>query len=218
MQDIAEGQGRTVFFVSHNMAAVHQLCTQALLLEKGALVKAGHPLEIIDTYLHSASDTGFNGGRRFEDSIWISGARTLDSKGEAKNRFTHREPIRVSLDCVVAKPVAAANIGIVVKDGKDRVVFRSEQDFPAFPTAADTYPVAATCEGTIPGDLLVPGRYVLTLFIHVPVVKMIFLAEDAMIINIIDAGSAAALYEGKADYGCVFVDCGWQIDFSGKPA
>lgn len=39
MQDVARGEGRTVLFVSHNLAAVRQLCSRAVLLEQGRLVK-----------------------------------------------------------------------------------------------------------------------------------------------------------------------------------
>lgn len=38
MEDVARKQGRTVLFVSHNMAAVKRLCGRCLLLERGALV------------------------------------------------------------------------------------------------------------------------------------------------------------------------------------
>ena len=38
MQDISKGQGRTVLFVSHNMAAVKSLCTRAIVLEHGETV------------------------------------------------------------------------------------------------------------------------------------------------------------------------------------
>ena len=40
---------------------------------------------------------------------------------------------------------------------------------------------------------------------------MIYLADDALVMNVFDAGSPFARYEGKADTGCVFVDCGWQV-------
>lgn len=38
MQDVARGEGRTVLFVSHNMAAVKSLCTRGIVLENGQLV------------------------------------------------------------------------------------------------------------------------------------------------------------------------------------
>ena len=40
---------------------------------------------------------------------------------------------------------------------------------------------------------------------------MISLADDARVMTIFDAGAPLAKYEGKADCGCVFVDCGWRV-------
>ncbi|WP_457611273.1 ABC transporter ATP-binding protein, partial [Lutibacter sp.] len=41
MQDISKGEGRTVLFVSHNMAAVKSLCTRGIVLENGEVVFEG---------------------------------------------------------------------------------------------------------------------------------------------------------------------------------
>ncbi|MDT0556015.1 ABC transporter ATP-binding protein [Patiriisocius hiemis] len=51
MQDISRGQGRTVLFVSHNMAAVKSLCTRCIVLDNGGLAFNGHTDEAIDFYL-----------------------------------------------------------------------------------------------------------------------------------------------------------------------
>lgn len=51
MQDISKGQGRTVLFVSHNMAVVQSLCTRAILLENGKIKKTGEVNDIIESYL-----------------------------------------------------------------------------------------------------------------------------------------------------------------------
>ena len=50
MQDVSQGQGRTVLFVSHNMAAVRQLCTSAIYLKSGRIVKQGNTEEVLDLY------------------------------------------------------------------------------------------------------------------------------------------------------------------------
>jgi lipopolysaccharide transport system ATP-binding protein len=55
MHDVA-GQGRTVLFVSHNMAAVARLCERAILLEQGVLVRKDKTDDVIDEYLHSVED------------------------------------------------------------------------------------------------------------------------------------------------------------------
>jgi lipopolysaccharide transport system ATP-binding protein len=60
MQDISRGQGRTVLFVSHNMAAVKNLCTRGIVLENGGIIYEGEAGDCIDYYLlnnklHSSS-------------------------------------------------------------------------------------------------------------------------------------------------------------------
>lgn len=54
MQDISKGEGRTVLFVSHNMAAVKSLCTRAIVLEQGKTVFEGGTEEAIGYYLNSS--------------------------------------------------------------------------------------------------------------------------------------------------------------------
>lgn len=51
MQDISSGGGRTVLFVSHNMASVQKLCTRGVLLENGRIKFEGDVHVIIENYL-----------------------------------------------------------------------------------------------------------------------------------------------------------------------
>jgi lipopolysaccharide transport system ATP-binding protein len=50
MKDVA-GQGRTVLFVSHNMAAIQTLCTVGLYLESGKSVAFGQLDKVVDQYI-----------------------------------------------------------------------------------------------------------------------------------------------------------------------
>jgi lipopolysaccharide transport system ATP-binding protein len=52
MKDVANA-GRTVLFVSHNMEAVKNLCSRALLMEHGTIVSEGSPSQVIETYLNN---------------------------------------------------------------------------------------------------------------------------------------------------------------------
>lgn len=52
MQDISKGQGRTVLFVSHNMAAIKSLCTRGIVLENGIVAFDGKIEEAITLYLN----------------------------------------------------------------------------------------------------------------------------------------------------------------------
>ncbi|WP_417238833.1 ABC transporter ATP-binding protein [Bizionia sp.] len=57
MQDISKGDGRTVLFVSHNMAAVKSLCTRAIVLEHGKTVFEGGTDNAVDFYLNKAKNS-----------------------------------------------------------------------------------------------------------------------------------------------------------------
>lgn len=56
MQDVSRGQGRTVLFVSHNMAAVKSLTHHSILLENGSVAEIGLTTDIINTYLQSSEN------------------------------------------------------------------------------------------------------------------------------------------------------------------
>ncbi len=51
MQDVSRGEGRTVLFVSHNMAAVKSLCKRGIILQNGMLVDSGDVDTIVSHYL-----------------------------------------------------------------------------------------------------------------------------------------------------------------------
>lgn len=52
MQDVSKNDGRTVLFVSHNMAAVKRLCHRSILLEQGGVNADGQTDDIINLYLN----------------------------------------------------------------------------------------------------------------------------------------------------------------------
>ena len=57
MNDVAKGEGRTVLFVSHNMAAVRSLCTRGVVLQNGTQVFDGSTEKAINHYMTSCVDS-----------------------------------------------------------------------------------------------------------------------------------------------------------------
>ena len=57
MNDVSKGEGRTVLFVSHNMAAVKSLCNRGIVLENGYKVFDGYVNESIDFYSQMSIDS-----------------------------------------------------------------------------------------------------------------------------------------------------------------
>lgn len=83
MGDISKGDGRTILFVSHNMASINQLCSEAILLENGSVSLRGNSSGVIQKYLSTnVAETAFvelNDGKMDEFSekarvtkLWIS--------------------------------------------------------------------------------------------------------------------------------------------------
>lgn len=65
MEDVGN-QGRTVFFVSHNMPAVTRLCQRVIMLNNGQLVADGSAHDIVAQYMHEGSGTT---AERFWDDL-----------------------------------------------------------------------------------------------------------------------------------------------------
>jgi lipopolysaccharide transport system ATP-binding protein len=76
MGDVA-GEGRTVLFVSHNMAAVQNLCPRSLLLASGKVDLDGQTADVIEGYMQS-----------LKDRIGLQLADRKDRRGEGQVRFT----------------------------------------------------------------------------------------------------------------------------------
>ena len=75
MQDISKGEGRTVLFVSHNMAAVRSLCNQGVMLKNGAIDFIG---DIPDTLNHYLTNDEGNQQELIIDNIkWTKQGLTI---------------------------------------------------------------------------------------------------------------------------------------------
>lgn len=69
MKDVSQGEGRTVLFVSHNMASVKNLCKTGILLENGTISYKGEINKVISKYLMSIEDTSVNIRSRFDNVV-----------------------------------------------------------------------------------------------------------------------------------------------------
>lgn len=69
MQDVAKGEGRTVLFVSHNMAAVRSLCSKGILLSNGGVSFLGDVKSVINLYLEKNYDVV--GKKIIDNIVWL---------------------------------------------------------------------------------------------------------------------------------------------------
>ena len=110
MKDVSQGQGRTVLFVSHNMASVRNLCNHGVLLENGQVKMIGDIDPVVDSYI--ASNYDFN--QTFEwnvaqlasnKDVQLVSAVLKDETGNAKGIFSCDEDIVFELTYDVKKRI-----------------------------------------------------------------------------------------------------------------
>ncbi len=211
MEDVSTKEGRTVLFVSHQMGAIAKLCSKALLLSKGRIVQEGNTQHVINYYMSQAS-SDFNNvytpNVSSNKEIIIAKAQALNFAGEETSHFAHNEQIIIAINCKINHWLSNTVMGFYIKDQRGRKVFTNNNN--QWVNITQSYKEIYT-KVTIPANFLVPGQYTLSFAISVEHVRIVDLVEDAIGINIIDAGSIFASYEGY-DYGCVFADCKWSID------
>lgn len=85
MQDVSQGEGRTVLFVSHNMASIGLLCKHCILLENGMLAQMGDTPEIINAYISQNYRINY---RTIEDLEVTKGFRICSFAVEQNGKIT----------------------------------------------------------------------------------------------------------------------------------
>ncbi|MFD1163091.1 ABC transporter ATP-binding protein [Hwangdonia seohaensis] len=100
MRDISKGEGRTVLFVSHNMAAVKRLCTRGVLLENGKIAYTGKINDVIDAYLSSSNKNFCNYLRSSNKSgTYIKSVSVKTSTKGRLHEFNKDLKIEIELHC-----------------------------------------------------------------------------------------------------------------------
>jgi len=102
MQDVSRGEGRTVLFVSHNMASVKALCKHGVLLENGRVKDIGDVSEIVNKYLSidplrlSFDENIANRkDRRGNDRIHVNNVVFKNQSGDVIEELFVGEPLKV---------------------------------------------------------------------------------------------------------------------------
>lgn len=85
MKEVAMG-GRTILFVSHNMAAIQNLCSTAIYLKQGQMVTQGDTPGVISTYLSDAGsiasvDLSLRQDRQGNGAVRFTGFDLADEQG-----------------------------------------------------------------------------------------------------------------------------------------
>jgi lipopolysaccharide transport system ATP-binding protein len=106
-----QARGVPLVFVSHNLPAVMELCTKAILMNRGQLVFAGEVGETVQRYRQVASAPPAPDARR-KSEIWIKSVALLDEAGARADRFVSGGRLTVRIGYEAARPVEGPGFAV----------------------------------------------------------------------------------------------------------
>ena len=204
MKDVA-GHGRTILFVSHNMAAVKSLCDRAILMQNGTKFSEGSTIDICDAYNSLASQgTKFLSDQRWHNQEDAPGNQSIKlrrlwiypSKNHHISIINMSDAITLSID--YWKNVNT-ELGVAIEvstiDGVE--VFESwTTTIPVLGEVRHSNIIRTTCE--IPGKLLNAGFFsIRVVFFDKRAVQIIADFKEVIQLNIIDDKVRDIQWHGK---------------------
>ena len=173
MRDVGQS-GRTVLFVSHNLATLEALCGQCILLERGRVKAQGETESILAQYHDHQGGDGSgtwdlsnHQGRPRDCRPMMTRITLGDGKNESVTRVRMGSPLSVRVefdpDGVTIGPV----LGVVIKTGLGSPVFGVNNRFiPGFELETIDRRAAITC--LVPDLPLMPGTYLIDVYLGNP--------------------------------------------------
>jgi len=163
MQDVARQEGRTVLFVSHNMAAVSRLCSRAVLLESGRVAMSGAARDVVANYLEQNSRARGAwvrpADRPARGQVMFVRGRVCDATGADVAVLPYEDAFAVELECAELASVSAPwvlRVSVYDRQGNELFSTHDTEGGRSRPPKPGQH-LRAVC--TFPGGMLKPGVY-----------------------------------------------------------
>jgi lipopolysaccharide transport system ATP-binding protein len=207
MGEVSKGEGRTVLFVSHNMAAVQSLCEKGMLLQHGELLLNTNCLEIVNTYLEKSwKEIGSNYKYFIPKSSGVFIREIKIINNDKNYSLLISEEIVISIEYEIVDEKLIADLSMLLTDKNENKILQS-----IFKTERYKKGVYH-CELYLPSDLLNNIDYVLTLGIST--LNPVEIHETASIKFSIEEDFNSTTRQGndyKGKYhGCVRPKLNWK--------
>ncbi|MBN1755105.1 ABC transporter ATP-binding protein [bacterium] len=170
MQEVANS-GRTLVFVSHNMASIQRLCTKCLLLEQGKMRSAGNTREVIREYLQLVSEVvniplHQRVDRKGTGQLRITGLQLLDDSGAQLNTVASGANITLKFGYSTGTaPTKDVHIALGFNNRNGERIFNLNTLTTSDPLTLINKEGFVLC--TIPRLPLVPDDYFITVFVTI---------------------------------------------------
>jgi lipopolysaccharide transport system ATP-binding protein len=154
MKSIGQG-GRTILFVSHNMAAVRSICDRGIILEEGRLADQGETGFVVDRYLSRSAARDVMSEDVETPSFIVANVMVQPVSGEVIKTFS---PVKISVSFKAKSDIVDPGIYVaLLSSEQQRLAGLDFKDFRTIPMI----PAGQACEiGFVVDSLpLLPGIY-----------------------------------------------------------
>lgn len=201
MQNVSTEEGRTVLFVSHNMAAISKLCNKGLLLNSGQIIENSNIRKVLDSYISTCFQNDFYtlGSAHAEKEIFFR--RIFLSRDNEKpiNTFSFSDDIYCIFELDGNKLVSEATLTFIIRDRSLNPIFSEHYLIHSF---------KGNFTAKIPKEVLLPGKYFMQSMLHIPNVRFLDNIDDYISFSIEETGSKNAIY--NTDLGFLNVPIAWE--------
>ena len=216
MQDVARG-GKTILFVSHNMAAVNQLCTRAILLKKGEKIADGTVAEIIEAYKSNNNVGGGENGYiklvpQKELTFQLSELSLKNAQKEITSHFEYVDCIGVEIKFNIAQKLPNYYLHFNITNNDEIIVFSTTDE-----TLSDNYfcgdlePGNYAYNFSLPSHLLKPGKYSINLYFCNQFYPVIQACSNILQFEIIDTKTTRGIKQLYRKDTIVAPDVQWKF-------
>ena len=215
MDDVAK-RGRTVLFVSHNMAAINRLCRLGILLNKGVLKMMGSAENVVAFYLSEAAKS--EGERKWDDikdapgndKVRLRAVRVLNLDGEITSVVDIRYPFYIEIEYDIFVPLLNFQIGYRLQTLDGMVVFSTgdieKKDWCQKRREPGRY--VSRCE--VPGMFLNSMSYVVTVGANVRGIEVFFHEEGVLKFDVAQTGNLLLERYGRLP-GVICPSLRWDV-------
>jgi lipopolysaccharide transport system ATP-binding protein len=217
MNDVSKKQGRTVLFVSHNMAAVNQLCNRTVYLENGKISDIGETSKIVSNYLNEGGNTesyidlvGLKANRSGNGKVEFTSVCLKKSTELSYNRiFSIGESVNISFTIKFNNPnQRVIQISIVLKTSDGFSIANMANDDSKFQVVYQEENVVSY-EVALNDIRLYPDTYYLSLWAgDMSSTETYDFVEDCISFEIIDGGELTTRLLPRAA-GLLFLTPNW---------
>jgi lipopolysaccharide transport system ATP-binding protein len=203
MGDVAK-EGRTVLFVSHNMAAIKLLCPRTIYLSEGKMVMDDSSQKVINFYIYGQSDQKgdeqLSSKREYglssapgDEFVRLRRVCFVSSDESSKSSFRMDEEFSIEIECTILKDISNFQLYIRVHNNDGILAFCSSEwdggDFQGTHHDPGQYKTRIT----IPPHLLNSGIYTLSVMGLIYSVRIIFEESDVLMWKINRSGGVGGV-------------------------